>query len=81
MITLSILILIFGIIFHKNNFILISMILELIYILLGYLLISLNLDFFVIIILGVTACETALGLSILLGYYLTYSGSGTNIIN
>jgi len=73
MITLSILILISGIIFHRKNFLVISMILELIYLLLGFLLISLNMDFIVIIILGITGCETALGLSILLGYYLRSS--------
>lgn len=70
MISLSILILIFGIIFHRNNFLIIAMILELIYLLLGFLLISFNLDLLVIIILGITGCETALGLSILLGYYI-----------
>lgn len=69
MITLSILILIFGIIFHRNNFIIIAMILELIYLLLGFLLISNNLDMLVIVILGITGSETALGLSIILGYY------------
>ena len=59
-----------GIIFHRNNFLVICMILELIYLLLGILLISLNMDFFVLIILGITGCETAVGLSILLGYYI-----------
>jgi NADH:ubiquinone oxidoreductase subunit K len=70
MISISILILIFGLIFHRNNYLIIAMILELIYILLGYLLISLNMDLFVIIVLGITGCETAIGLSILLGYYI-----------
>ena len=70
MITLSLIILIFGIIFHRNNFLIISMILELIYLLLAFLLISLNMDLFVIVFLGVTGAETAIGLSILLSYYL-----------
>lgn len=69
MISLSILILIFGIIFHKDNFIIMAMILELIYLLLGFILISNNLDILVLIILGITGSETALGLSIILGYY------------
>ena len=46
-----------------------AMILELIYLLLGFLLISNNLDLLVIVILGITGSETALGLSIILGYY------------
>jgi NADH:ubiquinone oxidoreductase subunit K len=46
------------------------MILELIYLLLAFLLISLNMDLFVIVFLGVTGAETAIGLSILLSYYL-----------
>lgn len=70
MITLEILLLLLGIIFHRNNFLIICMILELIYLLLGFLLISYNMDFFVLIILGITGSETAIGLSILLGYYL-----------
>lgn len=70
MISLGILILIFGIIFHRNNYLIIAMILELIYLLLGFILISFNMDLFVIIILSITGCETALGLSILLGYYI-----------
>jgi NADH:ubiquinone oxidoreductase subunit K len=70
MITLSLLILISGIIFHRQNFLVICMILELIYLLLGLLLISFEMDFFVLIILGLTGCETAVGLSIILGYYL-----------
>ena len=45
-------------------------ILELIYLLLGVLLISFHMDFFVLILLGITGCETAIGLSILLGYYI-----------
>ena len=69
MIILMFLILIFGIIFHRNNFLIISMILELIYLIAGYLLISLNLDLFVFIFLGITGAETAIGLSILLSYY------------
>jgi NADH:ubiquinone oxidoreductase subunit K len=71
MITLSFLILIFGIIFHRNNFLIICMILELIYLLLGFLLISFNMDLFVILFLGITGAESAIGLSILLSYYLT----------
>lgn len=70
MITLSILILLSGMIFHRKNFLVISMILELIYLLLGFLLISLDMEFLVIIVLTITGCETAVGLSILLGYYL-----------
>ena len=70
MISIGILILIFGIIFHRNNYLIIAMILELIYILIGYLLIYLNMDLYVIIVLGITGCETAIGLSILLGYYI-----------
>jgi NADH:ubiquinone oxidoreductase subunit K len=70
MISIGILILILGIIFHRKNFLIIAMILELIYILLGYLLISFNMDLFAILVLGITGCETALGLSILLGYYI-----------
>ena len=70
MITISFMLLLSGIIFHRNNFLVICMILELIYLLLGILLISLNMDFFVLIILGITGCETAVGLSILLGYYI-----------
>ena len=69
MIILSLLILIFGIIFHRNNFLIISMILELIYLILGYFLISLNMDLLVFIFLGITGAETAIGLSILLAYY------------
>lgn len=46
-----------------------AMILELIYLLLGFMLISNNLDILVLIILGITGSETALGLSIILGYY------------
>jgi NADH:ubiquinone oxidoreductase subunit K len=70
MITLSLLILISGIIFHRQNFLVICMILELMYLVLGLLLISFEMDFFVLIILGLTGCETAVGLSIILGYYL-----------
>lgn len=70
MINLSILILIFGIIFHRANFLIIAMILELIYLLLGYLLISFHFDLFALIVLGITGSETAIGLSILLGYYI-----------
>ena len=70
MINISILILIFGIIFHRNNFLIITMILELIYLLIGFLLISVNMDIFAIYVLAITGCETALGLSILLGYYI-----------
>lgn len=73
MICLGIIILIFGIIFNRKNFLVIAMILELIYLLLGFLLISFNMDLFVIVILGITGCETALGLSILLGYYIRSS--------
>jgi NADH:ubiquinone oxidoreductase subunit K len=73
MITFSLFIMIFGIIFHRNNFLVLSMILELIYLLLAYLFISLEMDFFVLVFLGVTGCETAVGLSILLGYYLRTS--------
>ena len=69
MIILSLIILIFGIIFHRDNFLIISMILELIYLLLGYLLISLNEELLVFIFLGITGGETAIGLSILLSYY------------
>lgn len=72
MILFGIIILLFGIIFHRNNFLIIAMILELIYLLIGYLLISLNLDFFALLVLGLTGCETAIGLSILLGYYIRY---------
>lgn len=71
MITLSLILLIFGIIFHRNNFLIICMILELIYLLLGYLLISFNMELFVIIFLGITGAESAIGLSILLSYYLS----------
>jgi NADH:ubiquinone oxidoreductase subunit K len=46
------------------------MLLELLYLLLGYCLISMNLDLFVIIFLGITGAESAIGLSILLSYYL-----------
>lgn len=70
MITFSILILISGILLNRNNFLVICMILELIYLLIGYLLISNNMDLLVLIIIGITGCETAIGLSILLGYYL-----------
>lgn len=70
MINLSILLLIFGIIFHRNNFLIIAMILELIYLLIAYILISFNMDIFVLIMLGITGCETAIGLSLLLGYYI-----------
>ncbi len=70
MITLSLIIIIFGIIFHRNNFLIICMLLELLYLLLGYCLISMNLDLFVIIFLGITGAESAIGLSILLSYYL-----------
>jgi hypothetical protein len=71
MITLSFFILLSGIIFHRYNFLVLCMILEIIYLLLGVLLISIQMDFFVLIILGLTGCETAMGLSILLGYYLS----------
>jgi len=71
MISISLIILIFGLIFHRNNYLIISMILELIYLILGYLLISFDMDFFVILFLGITGAETAVGLSILLGYYLS----------
>ncbi len=71
MITLSLILLIFGIIFHRNNFLIICMILELIYLLLGYCLISIFLDLFVIIFLGITGAESAIGLSLLLSYYLS----------
>lgn len=70
MITFSILILISGILLNRHNFLVICMILELIYLLIGYLLISFNMDLLVLIIIGITGCETAIGLSILLGYYL-----------
>lgn len=70
MITFYILILIFGIILNRHNFLVICMILELIYLILGLLLISFSMDFLVLILLGITGCETAIGLSILLGYYL-----------
>lgn len=71
MISTTLVILIFGLIFHRNNFLVISMILELIYLILGYLLISFDMDLFVLIFLGITGAETAVGLSILLGYYLS----------
>lgn len=70
MISIGILILIFGIIFNRTNFLIIAMILELIYLLIGFILISLNMDLLAIIVLGITGSETALGLSILLGYYI-----------
>jgi NADH:ubiquinone oxidoreductase subunit K len=73
MITLSLFILISGIILNRQNFLVLCMILELIYLLLGYLLISLGLDFFVLVVLGVTGSETAVGLSLILGYYLRNS--------
>lgn len=73
MITMSIMILMLGILFRRDNFLVICMILELIYLLLGFLLISFNMDYFVLIVLGITGCETAIGLSILLGYYLRSS--------
>jgi NADH:ubiquinone oxidoreductase subunit K len=46
------------------------MILELIYLYLGYLLISFDMDFFVLLFLGITGAETAVGLSIILGLYM-----------
>ncbi len=70
MIIFSLFLLISGILLNRNNFLLICMILELIYLLLGVLLISFHMDFFVLILLGITGCETAIGLSILLGYYI-----------
>lgn len=69
MITLSLITLIFGIILNRNNFIVIIMILELIYLLLGLILIIWDNPHFIIYILSVTAAETAIGLSILLGYF------------
>lgn len=70
MISLTILILIISLIFHRNNYLIIAMILELIYLLIGFILLSLQEDLLVIIVLTITGCETALGLSILLGYYI-----------
>lgn len=75
MISLYILILISGIILNRNNFLVICMILEIIYLCLGLLLISLQNDFLVLIILGITGCETAIGLSIILGYYIRGSNN------
>lgn len=80
MITLSLLILISGIILNRHNFLVICMILELIYLLLGYLLISFNMDFFVLILLGITGSETAIGLSLILGYYLR-NNENSSILN
>lgn len=70
MISLTILILIASLIFHRDNYLIIAMILELIYLLIGFILLSLQEDLLVIIVLTITGCETALGLSILLGYYI-----------
>jgi len=47
------------------------MILELIYLLLAYILLAFNMDLFVLIFLGITGAESAVGLSILLSYYIT----------
>jgi len=69
MISLIFIILIFGLIFHRNNYLIIFMILELIYLYLGYLLISFDMDLFVLLFLGITGAETAVGLSIILGLY------------
>lgn len=70
MISLSFIILLFGLIFHRNNFLIISMILELIYLYITYLLLSLDMDSsFLMLILGITGAETAVGLSILLSFY------------
>ena len=71
MINIIFILLIFGLIFHRNNYLVISMILELIFLFLGYLLISFDMDFFVLLFLGITGAETAIGLSILLSYYLS----------
>lgn len=71
MISLSLIILIFGIIVNRTNFLKIFILLELIYLLLGYLLISFNMDLFVIIVLGLAGAESCIGLSILLSYYLS----------
>lgn len=73
MIISSILILITGIIFHRHNFLILFILLELIYLLLAILFISLQLDLFLLFILTFTTSETAIGLSILLGYYLNIS--------
>lgn len=70
MINLFLIIIIFGIIFHRNNFLIISMLLEILYLIIGYYLIYLMLDIFVIILIGITGAESAIGLSILLSYYL-----------
>ena len=71
MINIIFILLIFGLIFHRNNYLVISMILELIFLFLGYLLVSFDMDFFVLLFLGITGAETAIGLSILLSYYLS----------
>lgn len=70
MISLALLILFSGIVINRHNFLVLCMILELIYLLLGYWMVSLHLDFFVLLVLGITGAETAIGLSIILGYYL-----------
>jgi|LauGreDrversion4_2_1035121.scaffolds.fasta_scaffold149807_2 NADH:ubiquinone oxidoreductase subunit K len=71
MLILSLITLLFGIILNRNNFIVIIMILELIYLLLGFLLIFFENPYFIIYIFCVTAAETAIGLSLLLGYFGT----------
>ena len=73
MISVSILLLMSGIILNRNNFLILAMILELIYLLIGVLFISLHMDFFALIVLGITAAETAVGLSIILGYYTRHN--------
>lgn len=69
MILLYIIILIFGIVLHRDNYLIIAMIIEIINLIISLIFISINLSFFAIIFLGITGAETAIGLSILLGYY------------
>ena len=69
MITIALVILLIGLIINRQNFLIIIMIIELLYLILGLLLIIWDNSNLVIYILGMTTSETAIGLSIILGYY------------
>lgn len=71
MISLFIGLFIFGVCLNRNNFIVSIMLLELLYLVLGLLLLVLENQYIIVYIIGVTATETVIGMGILLGYYST----------
>lgn len=59
--------------FHKTNFLMIAILLDIFYLIISYYFITYNIIYFSLIIIGITGAETALGLSLILNYYLKIS--------